>query len=1085
MGISLGLPRGAPPARRRVFVVPHTHWDREWYLPFEEFRVQLVATLDGLLDLLARDDRFRHFTLDGQTVILDDYLEARPERRDEVRRHVASGRLLVGPWFVMPDEFLVGAEALVRNLLRGVRAAAELGPPMLVGYAPDTFGHVSQLPQILRGFGIADAVLWRGVDARVRGNEFIWRAPDGSEVLTHYLRQGYSNAERLPADTGELLERLGSLRRGLEEGAAADCLLLMNGGDHAPPQPELPDLLAAANGRLRDAELVHETLPGFFEAVRQTAARRGTRWDVVEGEFRSPERAHVLAGVLSARMWVKQRNAAAETLLERWAEPFAVFAGLGDQARPLLRLAWRHLLLNQPHDSICGCSIDQVHDEMRVRFDRAEQVAGRVVDQALRAIAGQIDTTAARLPAGADAARRQPVYLAAFNPTDSVRSDFVSAVVTPPAGARTFALADSDGEPVPHQVLSRQAGDALAVIAPRDQVETYLRLAGNGERWRLVVLEKALAALARGALPRLALMACGLRPGRTPGLLEVDVHAAEAGAHDYAALGQCIRDLRAALSRDDVTAVRLRLVRHERVEIGFVARDVPAHGFRLYQLAPWANLTPCTPSPRTERGTRLDSPSMRPDRAICTPSPDAQWGTEGEVGLLDNELFSARVDPSDGTLTILDKETGGVYAGLDAFVDSGEAGDEYTSCPPARDLVVDRPAAQPTISPVASGPARQTVQVDQTYLLPESLDAEREGRAQALVPCAISTRISLYPGVRRVDFETTVDNAAKDHLLRVRFPTGIHASHSHAAGHFAVEARPIAVPPKVRGWPEQPAATLPHAGFVDVSDGRRGLLVAARGLPEAAALPGDSGVTIYLTLLRCVGWLSRDDLATRQGAAGPVLATPGAQCPGRHVFHYSVVPHRGTWEEAAAQARAFAAPLRAVAVEAHPGPLPPTLGFLDVEPASVVVSAVKPAEEGEGFVVRVYNPTDADAQARLRVWRHLLRAELANLNESGLEDLPVDGSTVRFPVRAGQVVTLRLHLAGEPRPPPTTMEPSGRGQVTYHGWNHRRATSTPTPQCACPSGPYRPAWLAPYAYQSSLVSGKPLWPWRGLASSAW
>jgi len=998
MGISLGLPGFLPSEQRRLFVVSHTHWDREWYLPFEEFRVQLVGTLDGLLDLLARDDRFRHFTLDGQTVILDDYLEARPERRDEVRRHVASGRLLVGPWFVMPDEFLVSAEALVRNLLRGVRAAAELGSPMLVGYVPDTFGHVSQLPQILRGFGIADAVLWRGVDARVRGNEFIWRAPDGSEVLTHYLRQGYSNAERLPADVGELLERLGSLRRGLEEDAAAGCLLLMNGGDHAPPQPELPDLLAVANGRLRDAELVHGTLPGFFEAVREAAARRGIRWDVVEGEFRSPERAHVLAGVLSTRTWIKQRNAAAETLLERWAEPFAVFAGLADQARPLLRLAWRHLLLNQPHDSICGCSIDQVHDEMRVRFDRAEQVAGRLVDQALRAIAGQIDTTAARLPAGADAARRQPVYLAVFNPTDSVRSDFVSAVVAPPAGARTFALADSDGEPVPHQVLGWQAGDALAVTAPRDQVETYLRLAGNGERWRLVVLEKALAALARGSVPRLALTAYGLRPGRTPGLLEVDVHAAEAGAHDYAALGQCIRDLRAALSRDGVTTVRLRLVRHERVEIGFVARDVPAHGFRLYQLTPAADLAPCAPSPSAERGA------------------------EGELGLLDNELISARVDPSDGTLTILDKETGDVYAGLNALVDTGEAGDEYTSCPPARDLVVDRPAAPPTISPVASGPARQTVQVDQTYLLPESLDGEREGRAQALVPCAISTRISLYPGVRRVDFETIVDNTARDHLLRVRFPTGIHASHSHAAGHFAVEARPIAVPPAARGWPEQPAATLPHAGFVDVSDGRRGLLVAARGLPEAAALPGDSGVTIYLTLLRCVGWLSRDDLATRQGAAGPALPTPGAQCPGRHVFHYSVVPHRGTWEEAAAQARAFAAPLRAVAVEAHPGPLPPTLGFLDVEPASVVVSAVKPAEDGEGFVVRVYNPTDADAQARLRVWRHLLRAELANLNESGLEDLPVDGSTVRFPVRAGQVVTLRLRLAGEPRPPLATTD---------------------------------------------------------------
>ena len=978
MGISLGLPRRAPAEKRQIHVVSHTHWDREWYLPFEEFRVGLVATVDGLLDLLARDARFRHFTLDGQTVILEDYLDARPERREEVRRHVAEGRLLIGPWYVMPDEFLVSAEALVRNLLRGLRVAAGFGPPMLVGYLPDTFGHVSQLPQILRGFGIDSALLWRGIDGRGRHNEFIWRAQDGSSILVHYLRQGYSNAEHLPTDPRQFLDRVNGLRRQLEPHATTNCVLVMNGGDHAAPQAELPVVLAAVDGQLRDAELVHSSLPAYVEAVRSSAARRAVRWDVVEGEFRSPMRAPILAGVLSTRMWIKQRNAALETLLEKWAEPFAVFSGLSPRLGPLLKLAWRRLLLNQPHDSICGCSVDQVHDEMRVRFDRADQLAGRIVDQALEKIAAEIDVSSVRPPVGHEAGRVHLTYLVVFNPANARRSDFVSATVASPEGARTFALADGEGRPVPYQILSRQAGEVMAVTASREQVLSYLGLAGNCEGWRLALLEKAVAALTRGGLPRLALTGFAFRPARRSGLIEVDLHSVESGEQDREAIVRFVRELRAALSRGGVEAIRLRLLRQERIGIGFVARDLPAHGYALYQLLP---------------GQHRAEP----------PSP--------AVGFLENEFISAKVDPDDGTLVVLDKDAGVVYRGLNAFVDSGDAGDEYTACPPPRDLVVDRPAQPPVIALVEDGPARQVLRVDHAYVLPESLDADRQSRSDDSVPCAISTRISLSPGVRRIDFETVVDNAAKDHLLRVRFPTGVVAKQSYTAGHFGVESRSIASPPDGRGWPERPTATFPHSGWVDVSDGRRGLLVAALGLPEAAVLPDESGAVVYLTLLRCVGWLSRDDLATRQGAAGPVVPTPSAQCLGRHVFHYSLVPHRGGWEEAATEARAFATPLRAVAVSARGSSLPPDLSFLSVTPTSLVVSAVKPPEEGDGFVVRVFNPTSADAQARLQFWQPLARARLVNLDEQSLADLPVDGSVVRFPVRAGQIVTLRLWSA--------------------------------------------------------------------------
>ena len=177
-------------------IVPHTHWDREWYQPFQEYRIRLVQLTDRLLDLLAQDPEYLHFTFDGQTIILEDYLEIHPEQEETLRRYVREGRLLIGPWHILPDEFLVGPEATIRNLMLGDRISRRFGFKMDVGYIPDPFGHISQLPQIMRGFGLDAVVFWRGVGEA--HNEFRWAAPDGSEVLVIHLRDGYGNAAHLP-----------------------------------------------------------------------------------------------------------------------------------------------------------------------------------------------------------------------------------------------------------------------------------------------------------------------------------------------------------------------------------------------------------------------------------------------------------------------------------------------------------------------------------------------------------------------------------------------------------------------------------------------------------------------------------------------------------------------------------------------------------------------------------------------------------------------------------------------------------------------------------------------------------------------
>src|SRR5262249_20887159 len=236
-----------PVARRRVDIVPHTHWDREWYLPFERFRLRLVELLDELLPRLDADPGYAHFMLDGQMAVVDDYGELRPDQMDAIRRLVTAGRLSVGPWYTLPDEFLVSGETLVRNLQLGLARAAHFGGAMELGYLPDMFGHVAQMPQLLRQFGFEHAIVWRGVPSTVGRTAFRWWSPDGSMVRAEYLPTGYGNGANCPDDAKALIHRIRTWEDEHAHLLADDAILWMNGSDHTLPQPQLGRLVAEAN----------------------------------------------------------------------------------------------------------------------------------------------------------------------------------------------------------------------------------------------------------------------------------------------------------------------------------------------------------------------------------------------------------------------------------------------------------------------------------------------------------------------------------------------------------------------------------------------------------------------------------------------------------------------------------------------------------------------------------------------------------------------------------------------------------------------------------------------------------------------
>ena len=374
-----------PTRLSELHVVTHTHWDREWYHTAEHFRQRLVSLVDELLDAPATDDA--SFLLDGQAIVLEDYLAIRPERSGEISQLLRSGGLEAGPWYVLPDELIPGGEALVRNLLIGrdiVRRLRAEPPPVL--YCPDSFGHPAILPDLATGFGYPLIVLWRGLGGRRAPQSDLLRwsgAAGGSAVVYHLPPAGYEFGSSLPGDPSNARARWNQIEEVLASRSATGTALLLNGADHHAKQRELDAALdalreAAAPVRIRRASLSTAARALLVSAENVDLPR-------IAGELRdSYGYTWTLQGTLGTRAAQKRVNALAERTLVRDVEPWIALSADGgdDAARALLDNAWRTLLQAHPHDTLCGTSIDAV----ALAFD-ARLSAVEVESHALRAAA--------------------------------------------------------------------------------------------------------------------------------------------------------------------------------------------------------------------------------------------------------------------------------------------------------------------------------------------------------------------------------------------------------------------------------------------------------------------------------------------------------------------------------------------------------------------------------------------------------------------------------------------------------------------------------------------------------------------------
>ncbi|MEV6118659.1 alpha-mannosidase [Streptomyces sp. NPDC052109] len=429
--------------------VPHFHWDREWYEPFQVFRHRLVAALDTVLETAEAQPDFR-FTVDGQMAAIEDYLEMRPENRDRVTALVRAGRLAIGPWLILLDEFLCSGETIVRNLQMGWAAAAELGGAMPLGYLPDMFGHIAQMPQILRRAGIEHAALWRGVPSSVDGHAFRWRAPDGSEVRTEYLFDGYDNGLDVLLVPDQIRRALGDYARMTAERWGTDPVLAMAGTDHNAPDPQLPDWLRQASGDEHTITLA--TLDAYVrEHVRDEVSA------VVTGELRSHVRGNILPGVLSVRLGLKQRMALAERAIDHAERMNALWSQRDDS--PFLSLAWHKIIESTAHDSVVGSGTDETCEQVASRLAEAAQTARAVRDAALA-------EPAALVPGDG--------YLVA-NPLPFERTALVEVdVVVPPAHTALIANT-ADGSAYPVQLVSHSPTVLSDEHVDASQLERVLR----------------------------------------------------------------------------------------------------------------------------------------------------------------------------------------------------------------------------------------------------------------------------------------------------------------------------------------------------------------------------------------------------------------------------------------------------------------------------------------------------------------------------------------------------------------------------------------------------------------------------------
>jgi mannosylglycerate hydrolase len=909
-------------------VISNTHWDREWVKSFQESRVTLVDMFEKLFELIDTDPNFRHFHLDSQTIPLEDYCELKPQNKPRLKKLISEGRLIVGPWYTLPEMNSIDGECIVRNLLIGHRIAKEYGRVMKVGYTPTSTGQVSQLPQIYNGFGIKTAIFYRGINQDVAPAEYIWRSPDGTESVgirppQHFSRCTFWGYVYLPIihkyydhiedskqnywsnggflfrlaeehenefveldpvkffDKGYLEQALARLKSEITKHSYSNVLLGLHGHDASFPHEETPKLIAALNQVSDDIHFIHSDFNQYARKMEEIVLQHDNNV-VLEGEMRHVNQsqpwndAHLYPGVLSTKGRLKRRNREVENILIRHAEPASSLALLaGDNYETeILDYAWKLVLANHAHDTINACSLDAVYHDAMHRFKQAEELSNQVIKRSLARLVKKIDLS------GFD---DHAVLLTVFNLE-------------------------------PHE---RSGVSKIVLDMPHDMVEDGVEILDNNGR----------------SLPVQIISA----KSKTLGV-------------DKIGFGKTHHS--------------------KRVEAWAQFPQVPASGYLTCQVKP-------------KQTVPVSGQSI------------------GRENTLENEFFFA-VIAQDGSISVTDKQTSHTFNGLNTFLDEGELGNAWTPGRIPDAEVITTKGKQAQVEMMENGPVKATFRITHKLMLPVSSADNYTRRADERTEMVIISDVSLFKGERYLNVKTSLENTAKDHRLRVLFPSGLNTNNYYAAMPFDVVSRPIPKPSSP-DWTEQVETSDPQIGFIGISDGEKGLAVTNIGLYEAEVLD-DSEKTIAITLLRSFyqhGNWTKDRWKDEE-----------FQNPGHHTFTYAICPHKGTCYQGDVHEmlKQLDNPLKVVQHgKGTGGSLPVSHSFFSVN-KGLRISCIKKAEDGNGLIVRIYNPSSVDIEGELKCANLIKKATQVDLEEMEVQTLVMESNSVILQVPHHKIVTVKLNF---------------------------------------------------------------------------
>lgn len=911
---------------KRAHVIPHTHWDREWRYPIWQNRSLLVDFIDELLDTLEKYPDYKQFNMDGQCVVFEDYLQVRPEKREQLEAFIKEGRITAGPWYTLPDLYPLDGECLIRNLLKGYRVSEKLGRTMKIAYTSFGWGQTAQFPQIYKGFGMDFCITAKKVsEERAPKSEFWWEAPDGSRILTTRLGQGgrsylfeyginairrgrpndenmyykwneggliYHKAnagtenidyfvfgDNLNFYTDKIAENFENTWASTNDSVSENERLFLLGIDFAGAEPDITEILKIANNEIHDKTFELSTLQDYIDSLKSDIDIDSL--DTVYGELRDGPAPACSGNGLAARMYIKQKNKKIQNELIYRAEPLmSAMMMLGEPYDTgFSELAWDYMLKAHPHDSINGVTQDKTADDVMYHLSQAEELTDILYQRGMRSYIKKLDLSAYD---------KNDLLLVIYNPLAFERREIIKVAADIPSELNAWDLLVHDDE-------------------------------GNS----------------------------------------VDIQPTE------------IQELWVGVHDPSTFASSMPADRHIfYIDTGII----PAGGCRVYQIETNRTFERSFVCGLTYSETSFGKEIAKTDTAMENEHLAFEVNGNGTIKITDKA--NGRV--YDGMHLFEDTgEVGDYWINL-----APNNNRVYTSNGLNADIWLENNGKLSATIGV-----RQIVRLPKCGIRPHCFHGADSKRSDDYDNMEIVSYFTLKKGEKKIEVKVEINNTIKDHRLRVLYPTGIKAENSYAAGHFNVDKRPVM--PRSDNSEEYyiNMQTLPQQTFVDVTDGRYEIAFINNCLTEYE-LKNDGKGTLALTLLKSVKnticTSKRLDNAYPDQHGGQCL---GKHVYEYAIYPHNGDWHTGGVYE---QAQRFNVIPAAMQTSGHRyGSVMPNKSMYKIESGALVLSALKKAEDRDTVIMRVFNPTDETVESKIEFMVQPKAAYYTDMNEERLERFDV------------------------------------------------------------------------------------------------